>query len=223
MARSWHLLLAALALLTGPAAHAQNEWRAATGATFVLPVAAGEQTDCSGTYRIGVLQRVGRQIAGARLAVEANLRAHLIATSREECIVEPPIGPPPDGTYIRDARAAPYLTSQFFAGDLRLRATVPAAFATPMISLGYGRHWQGGGFGTPSGTRPYLVAGAGVLVGSGPRWRLAIEGEYQTLRERFGRRRVTWAGGQMTGNEDLGTVREWLRAVGITVSAVVAF
>lgn len=204
-------------------AHAQGAWRAAIGATYVLPVEAGSTGGCGNAYRVGVLQRVGRQIAGARLAVEANLRSHLIVTAQSPCVYAPEPFPPPDGTYQVEDRPPPYLTTRFLAGDLRLRATLPTASTTPMISLGYGRDWQRRGLYAGSGTRPYLVAGAGVLVGSSPRWRLAIEGEYQALRESFGRRQVTWSGGQMTGNEDLGTVREWRRAVSITVSAVVAF
>lgn len=214
-----------LILLAGVTAraHAQGKWRAASGATYVLPVEAGNKGDCGDAYRVGVLQRVGRQVAGAHLAVEANLRAHLIATANDSCVYGPVQFPPPDGTYIVEDRAAPYLTTRFLAGDLRLRATLPTPSTTPMFSLGYGRHWQHRGFYTGSGTRPYLVAGVGMLVGTGPRWRLAIEGEYQALRESFDRRRVTWLGGQMTGNEELGTDREWQRAVGITVSAVVSF
>lgn len=212
--------LTLLSAATGRA-HAQDEWRAATGVTVVLPIAAGRDDFCQPAYRIGVGQRVGRQIAGARLAVEANIRAHVVATSDAQCVYAPVQFPPPDGTYLVEDRPAPYLTTRFVAGDLRLRATLPNPSATPTFSLGYGRHWQHRGFYPGSGTRPYLVAGVGMLVGTGPRWRVAIEGEYQALRERFDRRRVTWLGGQMTGNEDLGMVREWLQAVGITVSAVV--
>lgn len=220
---SWILLFIGLAMLTARGGHAQGVWQVAAGATYVFPAEAGRDRDCWSAYRIGVLQRVGRQIAGPRLALEANLRSHLLGTPKDICILEPPISPPPDGTRIEDHRAAPYLTSQFLAGDLRLRATLPVPFVTPMISLGYGRHWQDGGHRGMSGTRPYWVAGAGAMLGGGPRWRLGIEGEYQVLRDSWLRRRVTWAGGQMTGNESLGTFHEWLRASGITISAVVMF
>lgn len=204
-------------------AHAQDPWRAATGVNVVLPIAAGRDDFCRPAYRIGVGQRVGRQIAGARLAVEANIRAHVIATSAEQCVYAPELFPPPDGTYLVEDRPAPYLTTRFLAGDLRLRATLPLSSGMATVSLGHGRHWQDRGFTPVSATRPYWVAGAGLVPGAGPRWRLIIEGEYLVLRERFGRRRLTWAGGQLTGEEDLGTIREWLQAVGITVSMVVAF
>ncbi len=210
-------------MLTGPEAHAQGVWRAAAGATYVLPAEAGQTGDCGDVFRLGVLQRVGRQIAGSRLTLEGNFRSHLIATSKDTCVYGPVQYPPPDGTYIVDDRAAPYLTTRFFAGDLRLRATLPASSVAPMISVGYGRHWQDRGHHVASGTRPYWVAGVGVLVGSGPRWRLGVEGEYQVLRDAWLRRRVTWADGQMTGNESLGTFQEWLRASGITISGVVMF
>lgn len=219
----WKPLVIGLAMLTARAGHAQGVWQVAVGATYVLPAEAGRSRICANSYRVGVLQRVGRQVAGPRLNLEANLRSHLIATSSNSCIYEPPIGPPPDGTYIADDRAAPYLTSRFLAGDVRLRATLPASVVTPMISFGHGRHWQDGGHNGTSGNRPYWVAGIGLLLGSGPRWRLGVEGEYQVLRDRWLRRRVTWAGGQMTGNESLGTFREWLRAFGISISAVAMF
>jgi hypothetical protein len=216
-------LLIALALLTTSEGHAQGVWQAAAGATYVLPVQAGISGGCTNVYRIGVLQRVGRQIAGPRLAVEANLRSHLLATSKNFCVFEPSIFPPPDGTRIEDDRAGRYLTSRFFAGDLRLRATLPVSPVAPTLSLGHGRHWQESGFNGLSGTRPYWVAGVGLLLGTGPRWRLGIEGEYQMLRDSWLRRQVTWAGGQQTANESLGTFHEWLRASGITLSAVVTF
>jgi hypothetical protein len=225
MTPAWlrHVLLTGLAMMIATEGYAQGPWRAAAGGTYTLPTDAGRDRMCRSAYRIGIMQRLGREIAGPRLTVEANLRSNLIATSRDFCIYEPPIGPVPDGTRIVDDRASPYLTSRFFASDLRLRATLPASGVTPMVNLGYGRHWQDGGLDGASGNRPYWVAGIGLLLGSGPRWRVGIEGEYQLLRDSWRRRRVTWEGGQVTGNESLGTFHEWQRAIGITASAVVMF
>lgn len=199
--------------------HAQESWYAAIGGSYVLPVAEGRTDTCDGSFRVGTTQRIGRRIAGPALAVEANTRLGAFATSRPECFFFSPSEPPTDGTLLVEDRPWPFLTTEWFAADLRLRASLPLPGPELSLAVGPGSHWQKPRSNGSSRRRFYWVAGAGVLLGQGSGWRLALEGEWQFLREHYDRTNVTYEGGSVVGVEELGSVQKWLRTAGVTVSA----
>lgn len=217
------LLLALTAGATTPAL-AQGPWRLGVGVSTFLGAEAGLSHDCDASSRTGLLQRIGREVWGPRLVVEANLRAHIITTAQKLC-THPQMATPfprPDGTYFNENHPSPLLTSPFTAVDLRIRTAAPLTVGAATISLGAGHLWHDGGVSSVSGNKPFLVASAGVLLGRGPRWRLGVEGEVLLMSSAYWRSVTTWTNGE-PDFEFLGTFHERLWATGITLTTNLQF
>lgn len=218
--RASALLFALAAGVTNPLP-AQDPWHFGGGLSVFLGAESGGGYACDVTSRSGLMQRVGRELWGPRLAVEANLRAHIITTSEKKRCIESHVSVPyprPDGIYFREDHPSPLLTSPFTGADLRIRTAVPLPVGTATVSVGAGHFWHAGGFSGPSGNKPFLVAGAGVLIGSGPRWRVGVEGEVFSMSSGYWRSVTTWSDGTPSF-EFLGTFHERLWATSVTLTA----
>lgn len=218
--------LPALLLLTAVAptpALAQNPWRLGVGLSTFLGAETGREHDCDTSSRTGLLQRIGRQVWGRRLVLEANLRAHIISTSQKFCSYPVvPRFPRSDGTYFDEDHPTPLLTSPFTAVDVRLRTAVPLSIGDATISLGAGHLWQRGGFSGVTGNKPFFVASAGFLLGSGPRWQVGVEGEVLSLSSAYWRSVTTWTNG-VPDFEFLGVFRERLWATSLILTTSLRF
>jgi hypothetical protein len=203
---------------------AQDSWRFGVGLSSFLGAESGREHDCDATSRLGLLQRIGRQVWGPRLVLEANLRAHILVASQKSCSYPViPRFPRPDGTYFDEDHPTPLLTSPFTALDFRFRAAVPLSRGEATISVGAGHLWHDGGPYGVTGNKPFFAASAGFLIGSGPRWQVGVEGEVLSMSSAYWRSVTTWANGEPVSFEFLGTFRERLWATDLTLTTNLRF
>jgi hypothetical protein len=114
------------------------------------------------------------------------------------------------------------LTSPFTAVDFRIRTAVPLSRGAATISVGAGHLWHDGGPYGVTGNKPFLVAGLGYLLGSGPRWHVGVEGEVLSMSSAYWRSVTTWTDGE-PDFEFLGVFRERLRATSLTLTSTLRF